>query len=96
MSLDSELREVLAEQADRREGPVPDLAALRAGGLARRRRRLLALASSGASHSPSMLRFIARVESTVRVGMLRSASGCSTPISVSSRSSSSHRTVDDR
>ena len=47
MSLDSELREVLAEQADRREGPVPDLAALRAGGLARRRRRLLALASSG-------------------------------------------------
>ena len=46
MSLDDELREVLTAQADRREGPVPDLAALRAGGLARRRRRLLALASS--------------------------------------------------
>ena len=47
MSLDNELREVLAAQADRREGPLPDLAALRAGGLARRRRRRLALASSG-------------------------------------------------
>ena len=47
MSLDNELRDVLAAQADRREGPMPDLAALRAGGLARRRRRRLALASSG-------------------------------------------------
>ena len=47
MSLDNELRDVLAAQADRREGPLPDLAALRAGGLARRRRRRLALASSG-------------------------------------------------
>ena len=32
MTLDRELRDVLTEQADRREGPVPDLAALRAGG----------------------------------------------------------------
>ena len=47
MSLDNELRDVLAAQAERRESPVPDLAALRAGGLARRRRRRLALASSG-------------------------------------------------
>ncbi len=47
MSLDNELREVLAAQADRREGPLPDLVTLRAGGLARRRRRRLALASSG-------------------------------------------------
>ena len=47
MSLDNELREVLTAQAERREGPMPDLVALRAGGLARRRRRRLALASSG-------------------------------------------------
>ena len=47
MSLDNELREVLTAQADRREGPVPDLAAVRAGGLARRRRRRVAMASSG-------------------------------------------------
>ena len=48
MSLDSELRAALAEQADRREGPVADLAAIRAGGLSRRRRhRRLVLASSG-------------------------------------------------
>ena len=47
MTLDRELRDVLTEQADRREGPVPDLAALRAGGLTlRRRRRRLVMASS--------------------------------------------------
>ena len=48
MSLDNELREVLAAQADRREGPVPDIAALRVGGLTlRRRRRRRVMASSG-------------------------------------------------
>ena len=47
MTLDRALRDVLTEQADRREGPVPDLAALRAGGLTlRRRRRRLVMASS--------------------------------------------------
>ena len=47
MTLEGELRDVLAEQADRRDGPVPDLAALRAGGLTlRRRRRRLVVASS--------------------------------------------------
>lgn len=46
MSLDTELRELLTAQADRREGPVPDIAALRAGGLARGRRRRVVLGSS--------------------------------------------------
>ena len=47
MSLDSELRAALAEQADRRDGPAPDIPALRAGGLGiRRRRRRLVGASS--------------------------------------------------
>ena len=47
MSLDSELRAALVEQADRRDGPVPDITALRAGGLTiRRRRRRLVMASS--------------------------------------------------
>ena len=47
MTLDAQLRDVLTEQADRREGPVPDLAALRAGGLTlRRRRSRLVMASS--------------------------------------------------
>ena len=47
MTLDRELRDVLTEQADRREGPAPDLAALRAGGLTlRRRRSRLVMASS--------------------------------------------------
>ena len=39
MSLDQELRAVLAERADRCQAPAPDLHALRAGGLRRRRRR---------------------------------------------------------
>jgi hypothetical protein len=38
MTLDRDLRTALAEQADRREAPPPDVDALRAGGLARRRR----------------------------------------------------------
>jgi hypothetical protein len=38
MSLDRELRAVLAERAERCEVPVPDFHALRAGGMARRRR----------------------------------------------------------
>ena len=39
MSLDQELRAVLADRADQCRAPVPDLAALRAGGLRLRRRR---------------------------------------------------------
>ena len=47
MTLEGELRDVLAEEADRRDAPAPDLAALRAGGLnRRRRRRRLVVASS--------------------------------------------------
>ena len=47
MTLESELRAALGEQADRRDGPAPDLSAIRAGGLTlRRRRRRLVVASS--------------------------------------------------
>jgi hypothetical protein len=48
MSLDSDLRDMLTEQADRLDGPVPDIVAIRAGGLRmRRRRRSAVVASSG-------------------------------------------------
>ena len=47
MTLDDELRAALADQAARREGPAPDTAAIRAGGLIlRRRRRHLVVAPS--------------------------------------------------
>ena len=49
MSLDNELREVLAAQADGREPPVPDIRAMRAAGstLRHRRRRRLTVVWSG-------------------------------------------------
>jgi hypothetical protein len=45
MSLDQELRTVLADRAEAGQAPVPDFDALKAGGLVRRRRRRLALAA---------------------------------------------------
>ena len=48
MTLEGELRDVLAEEADRRDAPAPDLAALRAGGLTRRRRRRRLVVASSA------------------------------------------------
>jgi hypothetical protein len=43
MSLDQELRTVLGERAEAGQAPIPDIDALKAGGLVRRRRRRLAV-----------------------------------------------------
>jgi hypothetical protein len=47
MNLDDELRAVLAMRAEEGQPPVPDIEALRAGGLARRRRRRVAAVLPG-------------------------------------------------
>jgi hypothetical protein len=48
MTLDGDLRDLLTEQADRVEGPAPDIAAIRDGGLRIRRRRRRVVGASSA------------------------------------------------